>query len=158
MQYRFSWRTNRCTLRYNRRSEGGRSDEKMERFRLFGLQSLQFFLLAELASDFPERRLLGLRVHIESIRRILRRARRAIIFLRAFISLGFDLRAVFRSQDVGMFEIFFGVNMLGPLLQFFFASAFLTGGFGDALILLVLRAGNGCAENREAQKNNSGWG
>ena len=54
-----------------------------------------------------------------------------------------------------MFEIFFGVNMLGALLQFLFASAFLTGGSGDALILVVLRARNGRAESREAQKNNS---
>ena len=54
-----------------------------------------------------------------------------------------------------MFEIFLGVNMLGALLQFLLASAFLTGGFGDASILLVLRARNGCAETREAQ-NNSG--
>jgi len=47
---------------------------------------------------------------------LLRRARQAIVFLRAFISFGFGLRAVFRSQDVGMFEIFFGVNVLGAFL------------------------------------------
>ena len=30
--------------------------------------------------------------------------------------LGFDLRAIFRSQNVRVLEIFFGVNMLGGLL------------------------------------------
>ncbi len=47
-----------------------------------------------------------------------------------------------------MFEIFFSVNMLGALPQFLFANPFLTGGFGDALILLILRVRNGCAESR----------
>jgi len=59
---------------------------------------------------------------------------------------------------VGMLEIFFGVNVLGALLLFLFAGAFLAGGFGDALILLVLRATNVGAESREAQKKNSGCG
>ena len=50
-------------------------------------------------------------------------------------------------------EIFFGVNVLGVFLRFLFANAFLTGGFGDGLILLlVLRARNGGAESCEAQK------
>jgi len=71
---------------------------------------------------------------------MLRSARCAIIFLRAFISLRFDLSAILGSQDVGMLEIFSGINMLGALPKFLFAGAFLTRGFGDALVLLVLRA------------------
>jgi len=51
-----------------------------------------------------------------------------------------------------MLEIFFGVNVLGTLLLFLFASAFLTGGFSDTLILLVLRARNRGAESSETQK------
>jgi len=39
-----------------------------------------------------------------------------------------------------MLEIFSGINMLGALPKFLFAGAFLTRGFGDALVLLVLRA------------------
>jgi len=51
-----------------------------------------------------------------------------------------------------MFEIFFRIDMFAVPLQFLFASAFLTGGFGDALILLILRVSNGRAESREAQQ------
>ena len=88
----------------------------MERPGLFWFQSLQFFLLAKLTSDVAERDLRSLRIRIEACRWILCGRGRAIIFLRAFVSLGFNLRAVFGSQDVGMFEIFFGVNMLGAFL------------------------------------------
>jgi hypothetical protein len=70
----------------------------------------------------------------------LRSGGRAIIFLRAFGSLGFDLRTVFGSQNVGVLEILFGVNMLGVFCCFLFAGPFLPGGFGDGLILLFLRA------------------
>ena len=59
-----------------------------------------------------------------------------------------------------MLEILFGVNVLGALLQLLFAGAFLTGGFGDALVLLVLRlvlgARNRGAESRAAEKKNCG--
>ncbi len=41
---------------------------------------------------------------------------RTIIILRAFVSLGFNLCAIFRSQNVRMLEILFGVNMLGAFL------------------------------------------
>jgi len=140
MQRRLSRRTKRWTLRQNRRGERGSSNGEMERFRLFRFQRLQFFLLAILAGDFAEGNFLRLRAGIESRRGILRRLKPAIIFLRACISFGFDLRAVFRSQDVGTFEIFFGVNVLGVFLQFLFARAFLPGGCGDAFILLLLRA------------------
>lgn len=50
----------------------------------------------------------------------------------------FQLSAVFRRKDVFEFQVFRSVNVLGFLLLSFFASAFLTGGFGDALIFLVL--------------------
>ena len=76
----------------------------------------------------------------------------AIIFLRAIVFLRFDLRAIFRSQNVRVLEIFFGVNVLGALLLFLLAGAFLASGFGDTLILLVLRAKNICAESCETQK------
>ena len=58
MENRLSWRTNRGTLRQNRRSERGSRGRKMEWFRLFRFQSLQFFLLLKLASDIAERNLL----------------------------------------------------------------------------------------------------
>ena len=86
----------------------------MERFRLFWFQGLQFFLFAKLASDIAKRNLRSFGICVEVCRRILRG--RAIIFLRAFVSLGFDLLAVFGSQDAGMLEVFFGVNMLGAFL------------------------------------------
>ena len=88
----------------------------MERLRLFRFPRLQFFLLADLASDIAERSLRSIGICIEACRRILRGHGRAIIFLRAFVSLGFDLRAVFRSEDVQMLEIFFRVNVLGAFL------------------------------------------
>jgi len=53
-------------------------------------------------------------------------------------------------------EIVFGVDMRGMFLEFLFAGAFLASCFRDALILLALRAGNGCGESREAQKKNRG--
>ncbi len=88
----------------------------MERFRLFRFQSLQFFLLAKLTSDFAERCCIRLRIGVENCRRMLRRRERAIIFLGAFVSFGFDLRSIFRSQDIRMPEIFCGVNVLGAFL------------------------------------------
>jgi len=142
----------------------------MERLRLFRFQRFQLFLLAKPASDFAERSFLcwrsstRRRIGVESRGRILRIAGRAIIFLHAFVSLGFDLRAIFRSQNVRMLEIFFGVNMLGAFLQFLFARAFLASCFGDTLlllalgILLILCAGNRCAENGECEKENCGSG
>ena len=57
-----------------------------------------------------------------------------------------------------MLEIFFGVNVLGALLLFLFACAFLASGFGDGLILLVLRARNICAESGAAEKKNGRCG
>gem|GEM_PF-6167177 len=120
--------------------------------RLFRLQRLQFFLLAKLASDIAERNLRGLRICIEACRRILRRRGGTIIFPRALVPLGFDDRAIFWSEDVRAREIIIRVNMRGALLQFLLAGAFLAGGFGDALVLLILRAGNGCAESGAAQK------
>jgi hypothetical protein len=93
----------------------------MEGLGLFWFQSLQFFLLAKLARDFAERKLL--RIRVEARRRILCRCGRAIIFLCAFVflcfhfcALGFDLCAVFGSQNVGMLQVFLGVNMLGAFL------------------------------------------
>lgn len=76
--------------------------------------------------------------------------------MRARGSLGFDLRAVFGSQNMRVLEILFGVNVFGVLLRFLFAGAFLACGFGDRLILLVLRARKGGAESREAQKKDEG--
>jgi len=116
MENRLSRRTDRGTLRQDRRSEHGSREGKVERFRLFRFQRLQFFLFAKLASDLAQRRGIRLRICVEACRRILRGRRRAIIFLGAFVSFGFDLRAVFGSQDIRMLEIFFGVNMLGALL------------------------------------------
>jgi len=130
----------------------------MERFGLFRFQRLQFFLLAKLASDFAERSSGSRRVRVDVRLRILRCSGRAIIFLRALGSLGFDLRAIFRSQNLRVLEIFFGVNTLGVFLYFLFAGAFLTGGFGDGWILLILRARNGGAESREAQKQDGRCG
>lgn len=151
----------RGALRQNRRGERGSLEGKMELFRLFWFQRLQFFLLAKLARHFTERsfgakRSSGsLRICVESCGRILRSGGLAIIFLRAFVFLCFDLRAVYRSQNVGMLEIFFGVNVLGGFLLFFFSSAFLAGGFSDGIALLVLRARNGGAESGETQKQDS---
>ena len=113
-------KTNRGTVRQNRRGERGSFDGKMKRFRLFRFQSLQFFLLAKLARDFAERTSRSRRICVEACRGILCGSRRTIffrrIFLGAFALLGFDLRAVFRSQNVRVFEIFLGVNMLGASL------------------------------------------
>ena len=103
----------------------------MERFRLFRFQRLQFFLLAKVASNFAEGSSGSRRVRVQVRRRILRGGGRAIIFLSAVGSLGFDLRAVFRSQNMRVLEIFFGVNVLGVFFSFLFAGAFLPGGFGD---------------------------
>lgn len=125
----------------------------MERFGLFRFQRLQFFLLAIIASDIAERSSGSLRIRIETRRRILRRRGRTIIFLRTLVSLGFNLRAILRSQNLAMLEIFFSVNMRGGLLRFLFSGAFPPSGFGDALFLLVLRAGNGCAKSCKAQEN-----
>jgi len=84
----------------------------MERLRLFRFQRLQLFLLLKLTGDVAERDLRS----FETCRRILSSGRRAIIFLRAFVSLGFDLCAVFGRQDVPMLEIFFRVNVLSAFL------------------------------------------
>src|ERR1700722_5032723 len=130
----------------------------MEGLRLFRFQRLQFFLFAKLASDIAERNLRSFGICVEACRRILRGRGRAIIFLRTFVSLGFDFGAVFRSEDAGMLEIFSRVNVPGAFPYFLFAGAFLTCGFGDLLILLVLGARNGCAEGCTAQKNNGGCG
>jgi len=116
MESGLSRSTSRGTFGQNRSGESGSRERKMERLGLFWFQSLQFFLLAKLASDVAERDLRSLRIRIEACRRILCGRGRAIVFLRALVSLGLNLRAVFWSEDVGMFEIFFGVNMLGALL------------------------------------------
>ena len=50
----------------------------------------------------------------------------------------FELSAIFRREDVVALQVFRGVNVLGLLLRSFLASAFLTGGFGNALIFLIL--------------------
>jgi hypothetical protein len=47
---------------------------------------------------------------------------------------GFDLRVVFRRENLRVLQILFGVNVLGFFLQGFFAYAFLAGGFGDVLV------------------------
>jgi len=85
----------------------------MEGLRLFRFQRLQFFLFAKLASDIAERNLRSFGICVEACRRILRGRGRAIIFLRTFVSLGFDFGAVFRSEDAGMLEIFSRVNVPG---------------------------------------------
>jgi len=108
----------------------------MERFRLLWLESFEFFLLAKLARDFTERRLRALAVCIESRGRILFRGRAAIIFCGALVLARFDFSLIFRREDLLPFEIFFGVHVLRALLLFLFASAFLAGGIGDALVLL----------------------
>src|ERR1700693_2424348 len=94
-------RTNRGTLRQNRRRERGSCERKMERFRLFWFQRLQFFLLAKLAGDLAKRISRSRRICVEACGGILC-GRGAIIFLSAFVSLGFDLRAVIRSQNVAI--------------------------------------------------------
>lgn len=53
-----------------------------------------------------------------------------------------------------MLEIVVGVNMRGMFLQFLFAGAFLTSGFGDTLVWLVLSERNGRAKSCEAHKKN----
>ena len=116
MESGLSRRTSRRTLGQNRSGESGSREWKMERLGLFWFQSLQFFLLAKLASDVAQRNLRSLRIRIEACRRILCGRGRAIIFLCAFVSLDLNLGAVFWSQDVGVFEIFFGINVLGALL------------------------------------------
>jgi len=126
----------------------------MERFRLFRFQRLQFLLLAKFARDFAERWLP--RVRVKTLGRFLCRRGTAIIFLRALVSFRFDGGAVFRSQNVPVLEIFFGVNVLGAFSRFLFARVFLTSGGGDAGILLVLRARDGGAECRAGQNQNCG--
>lgn len=145
-------RTDRGTLRQNRRRERGSREGKMERSRLFRFQGLQFFLLAILACDLAERSSVRSRIRIEARRRILRRRGRAIFFLRAFVPFRFGYGAVFGSENVSAREIVVGVDMSGRFLFFVLASACLTSGIGDALGLLVLRARNGRAEGNAAQK------
>lgn len=54
---------------------------------------------------------------------------------------------------MGALEIFVGVNMLGMGGLGLFAGARLPGGFGDALVLLILSARNGGAERGAEQKS-----
>jgi hypothetical protein len=63
------------------------------------------------------------------------------------IFLGFELGAIFRSEDLGALEIFFGVNVLGFFLLRLFASAFLLGRFGDILSVALRDADHGAGEN-----------
>jgi hypothetical protein len=56
------------------------------------------------------------------------------------ISRGLELRAIFRGEDLGALQIFFGVNVIGFFLLRLLAGTFLFGGFRDILCLLVLRA------------------
>ena len=113
---RLRWRTNSGTLRQNGRGESRSREREMERFRLFRFQRLQFRLLAKLTGDFAERSLRSFGICVETRRWIRRSSGRAIIFLSAFVSLGFDLCAVFGRQDVQMLEIFLRVNVLGAFL------------------------------------------
>jgi len=114
MENRLSRRTNRGTPGQNWKSESRSREREMERLRLFRFQRLPFFLFLKLASDVAERNLQSFGICIEACRRILRA--RAIILLRAFVSHGFDLCAVFGRQDVRMLEIIFRVNVLGASL------------------------------------------
>jgi len=115
MEKRLS-RTNRGTPGQNWRSESGSRERKMERLRLFRFQCLQFLLFAKLASDLAESNLRSFGICVEACRRISRSSGRTSIFLSAVVSLGFDLRAVFRSEDVGVLEVFSCVNVLGAFL------------------------------------------
>ena len=60
MESGLSRRTSRGTFGQNRSGESGSREWKMERLGLFWFQSLQFFLLAKLASDVAERNLRSL--------------------------------------------------------------------------------------------------
>lgn len=132
---RGNWRTNRRMIGQDRRGECRIVHREMERFRLFRFQSFEFFLLTKFARDFTERRLRALAVRIESRGRILLR-RGAIISRSAFIFARFHFGLIFRREDLLSLEIFFRVNVLGGLLLFLFAGAFLACGIGNALVLL----------------------
>ena len=139
-------RTDRGTLRQNRRRKRGSREGKMERSRLFRFQRLQFFLLAILARDFAERSSIRSGIRIETRGRIFRSRGRAIFFLCAFVPLRFRYGAVFGSENASAREIVVRVNVSGRFLFLALARAFLTSGAGDALGLLVLRARNRRAE------------
>lgn len=121
---------------YDRRRERRIVNREMERFRLFRFQSLEFFLLTQLARDFTERRLHTLAVRIDRRGRVSLRGGAAIIFRGAFVLARFDFGLIFRREDLLSVEIFFRINVLGSFLPFLFAGAFLARGIGDTLILL----------------------
>jgi len=130
----------------------------MERRRLFWLECLKFFLPAKLTCDFTEGRLRGFAVRIERRGSVLRRRRHAIIFGGAFIFARLNFGLIFRREDLLTLEVFFGIDVLGALLLFLFAGAFLPRRIGNALILLpgvallFLRARNRSAQDQASEK------
>ena len=135
----------------------------MERFGLF--------LVSELANSFclwgwratSPRGICGVvRIRIEACRRILCGRGRAIIFCAHSFRLASTLGAVFGSQDVGMLEIFFGVNMLGALFVIPVCVAFLSGRLRRRFDLVgLVRVKRWRRESRSSKKEwpvqRNGW-
>ena len=155
------------------RSEHRSFDERQMEVR-GALQFLRLFLFAETASDVAERRVGGKRLRVE-----VDRDGRAVNFFtrdrgsigitrdggtvgsllslftggrRGLIFPGFELRAIFRREDLGALQIFFGVNVLGFFLLRFFASTFLLGGVGDILSMTLRGDNHGAGKKQNARQ------
>jgi hypothetical protein len=108
---------------------------------------LGIFLAAEMARDIAERSTSGKRFGVDGVRRFFIGGRSLLIFL------GFDLRAIFRSENFRALQIFFGVNVLGFFLLGFLTGVFLFGGVGNILGGALSRANRNTNENSNPAKD-----
>ncbi|MFI5059430.1 MAG: hypothetical protein ACHQLQ_14755 [Candidatus Acidiferrales bacterium] len=95
------------------------------------LRLARLLLFPELARDIAERQLLRRRLSLDGFRGLLCSGGRLPSLF------GFYARTIFRSQDAGTAQVFFGVNVLDRLPLVIFTRAFLAGRLGEILSLAI---------------------
>ena len=110
------------------------------------LKFLEFLQPAETAGHVTERDVGRKRFRVESVLGFFFSVTRGLNFF------GFDLRAIFGSENLSALKIFLGVNVLGFFLLGFLAGAFLFRGFGYILSATLGGDKNGAGKKQNARK------